>query len=82
MCLKVYNEPVPYLTVSESQLITSTSSNKIGIHTHIDKPTQTTNSIEKLKLDNFKGVITSHAYLPMNRMVLVGADNGDIKLIC
>ena len=80
--IKVYNEPVPYLTVTDNQLITATSSNKIGIHSNIDKPNQVTNSIEKLKLENFKGVITSQAYLPLNRMLLVGADNGDIKLIC
>ena len=36
----VYNEPVPFLNINENQLIAATNSNKIGIHSNIDKPQQ------------------------------------------
>lgn len=38
--IKCYNEPVPFISVNHNQLITSTSSNKIGIHSNIDKANQ------------------------------------------
>ncbi len=34
---QVFNEPLPYLIVNSNQLITATSSNKIGMHSNIDK---------------------------------------------
>jgi WD repeat-containing protein 81 len=99
--LKVYNDPVSCLVVNENQIISGTTSNKIGIHSNIDKQNQvikiflkihvkfieisffkTTFSLSKLQPDYFKGVLTSMAYLPMNRLLLLGADNGEMKLFC
>ncbi|CAF0855447.1 unnamed protein product [Brachionus calyciflorus] len=80
--IKVYNEPVPFMSVNQNQLITATGSNKIGIHSNIEKASQMTVSINKLQPDLFKGVITSQTYLPLNRLLLLGSDSGDIKLIC
>jgi len=101
---KVFNEPLPYLVANGNQLITATSSNKIGIHSNIDKLGQvninleiciykkenlnlfffkTQFSMDKLKPDsNFKAPTSSLIYLPMNQTLLLGSDNGDIKLLC
>lgn len=80
--IKVWNEPVPFLTINDNQLITSTSSNKIGIHSNVDKPSQITFSLNKLQPDSFKGLLTCQNYLPLNRLLLLGSENGDIKLLC
>ncbi len=81
--IKVWNEPVPFLTINEGQLIASTSSNKIGIHSDIeDKSMSAKFSLNKLQPENFKGILTCQNYLPLNRLLLLGSDNGDIKLFC
>jgi hypothetical protein len=41
--IKVYSEPVPFLTVNQDQIITSTSSNKVGIHSNIENQNQVKN---------------------------------------
>lgn len=35
----------------------------------------------KLKPDVFKGVLSSMAVLPLNRLLLLGADSGNISLL-
>ena len=84
--LLAYNEPVPFLSVTDSQLITATSSNKIGVHNNIDKSgtqnQQVTFTLNKLQPDKFKGVLSSLTYLPLNRLLLLGSDTGDLKLFC
>lgn len=39
-------------------------------------------SLNKLQPDNFKGILTCQNYLSLNRLMLLGSDNGDIKLFC
>ncbi len=80
--IKVYNEPVPFLSISDTQIITGTNSNKIGIHSNLDKSSQHTYSLNKLQPENFKGILSNQIYLPLNRLLLLGSDNGDIKLFC
>lgn len=79
--LKSYSEPIACMSVTENQLITATSSNKIGVHSNIDS-TQIVFSMNKLQPDFFKGFITSQIYLKLNRLLLIGSDYGDIRVVC
>ena len=38
-------------------------------------------SVTKLSNDVLRGVLTTMALLPMNRLLLLGADNGQIRLV-
>lgn len=81
--LKAYSEPIVCLSTTENQLITSTSSNKIGIHSNVNDPTSQINfALNKLQPEYFKGFITSQTYLKLNRLLLIGSDYGDIRVIC
>ena len=80
--IKDWNEPVPFLTINHNQLITGPSSNKIGIHSNVNKSGQISFSASKLQPDNFKGILSCQNYMPLNRLLLLGSDNGDIKLFC
>lgn len=62
------------------QVITATTGNKIGVHSSPNDQGSFTSM--KLRSDTFKGVLTSMAVLPLNRMLLLGADNGSIQLFC
>ena len=71
------------MSSTDQQLITSTSSNKIGIHSNINQlSSQITFTVDKLKTDYFKGFITSQTYLKLNRLLLIGSDYGDIRVLC
>jgi WD repeat-containing protein 81 len=81
--LKVYSDPVTCICVNDNhQMISGTSSNKIGIHSNIDKLNQITYSSSRLLSDNFKGSLSAFTYLPMNRLLCLGSDNGEMKLFC
>jgi hypothetical protein len=78
---KVYNDPVTCICINDhSQMISGTSSNKIGIHSNIDKLNQITYSSSRLLPDNFKGSLAAFTYMPMNRLLAMGSDNGEMKL--
>ena len=68
------------MAVYEQQLISGTTANRIGVHSVVDATAQY--SFSKLRYDAFKGVLTTMALLPLNRLLLLGADNGNINLIC
>ncbi|GAB6021712.1 hypothetical protein CHUAL_004292 [Chamberlinius hualienensis] len=74
------NEPVHCLSFYKNELISGTTANRIGVHTSVD--TQSSFSSTKLQSDTFKGVLTSMTVLPLNRLMLLGADNGAIRLLC
>ncbi|XP_019881555.1 WD repeat-containing protein 81 isoform X2 [Aethina tumida] len=78
--LRGATEPVHCLNVYHNELITGTTANRVGVHTSID--TEASFSSTKLRSDAFKGLLTSMVLLPLNRMLLLGADTGSVSLLC
>ncbi|KAJ8680450.1 hypothetical protein QAD02_016237 [Eretmocerus hayati] len=78
--LKGVTEPVHCLAVFEQQLVSGTTANRIGVHPALGK--SDSYSFSKLRQDAFKGMLTTMALLPLNRLLILGADNGNINLIC
>ncbi|XP_001601532.3 WD repeat-containing protein 81 isoform X2 [Nasonia vitripennis] len=78
--LKGVTEPIHCMAVYEQQLISGTTANRIGVHSAVE--VSASYSFSKLRHDAFKGVLTAMALLPLNRLLLLGADNGNINLIC
>jgi WD repeat-containing protein 81 len=78
--LRGATEPVHCLNVYNNELISGTTANRIGVHTSIDL--EASFSSTKLRSDAFKGLLTSMALLPLNRLLLLGADTGAINLLC
>ncbi|KAJ8926519.1 hypothetical protein NQ314_021121 [Rhamnusium bicolor] len=73
-------EPVHCLNIYNNELISGTTANRIGVHTSLDL--NASFSSTKLRSDAFKGLLTSMALLPLNRLLLLGADTGNINLLC
>jgi len=73
-------EPVHSLCTYESELISCTTSNRIGIHCGIDSNSDFSST--RLRSDTFKGVVTSMRLLPLNQFLLLGSDSGNIVLLC
>ncbi len=70
---------VAYLDCS-NDLVTGTTSNKVTVRHGIaaDAP----HFSHKLRSDLIKGSLSSLRVLPMNRMMLIGTDNGGVTLLC
>ena len=68
------------LDVYGSELISGTTANRIGVHTAVD--VNSSFSSTRLRSDTFKGVLTALHVLPLNRLLLLGADTGAISLLC
>ncbi|CAH1791760.1 unnamed protein product [Owenia fusiformis] len=75
-----HSEPAHCFSFYRNEIISATTGNRIGVHTSLDG--QASFSSTKLRSDTFKGVLTTLAVLPLNRLLLLGADNGTIKLLC
>lgn len=73
-------EPVHCLSAYGLELISGTTANRIGVHTAVD--VNASFSSTRLRSDTFKGVLTAMAVLPLNRLLLLGADTGNISLLC
>ncbi|XP_060555300.1 WD repeat-containing protein 81-like isoform X2 [Ruditapes philippinarum] len=77
---KGHTEPIHCVRFYKNQIVSATTNNKIGVHTSVDAHANFSST--KLRSEVFKGVLTSMEILPLNRTLLLGADNGVIRLLC
>ncbi|KAM6933877.1 WD repeat-containing protein 81 [Xenentodon cancila] len=63
-----------------SQIVTGTVANKIGVYSMADISMSPVSST-KLSSENFRGTLTSLAVLPTKRLLLLGSENGAIRLL-
>jgi len=73
-------EPVHCFNFYRNEMISATTANRIGVHTGITS--QASFSSTRLRVDAFRGLVSSMSILPLNRLLLLGADNGNICLLC
>uniref|UniRef100_A0A8C5X159 WD repeat-containing protein 81 n=1 Tax=Malurus cyaneus samueli TaxID=2593467 RepID=A0A8C5X159_9PASS len=77
---KSASEPIHAFDLYGNEVVTGTVANKIGVYSMLESsvlPTSTT----KLSSENFRGTLTSLAVLPMKCHLLLGSDNGIIRLL-
>ncbi|XP_075052800.1 WD repeat-containing protein 81 [Mixophyes fleayi] len=77
---KSNSDPIHALDLYGNEIITGTVANKIGIYSLLDSSSQP-NSTTKLSSENFKGTLTNLAVLPTKRLLLLGSDNGVVRLL-
>lgn len=78
--LRGTTEPVHCLSVYHNELISGTTNNRIGVHTAL--AADASFSSTRLRSDTLRGVLTCMCVLPLNRLMLLGSDNGTISLLC
>ncbi|XP_058287889.1 WD repeat-containing protein 81 isoform X2 [Hylobates moloch] len=75
---KSASDPIHTFDLYGSEVVTGTVSNKIGVCSLLEPPSQATT---KLSSENFRGTLTSLSLLPTKRHLLLGSDNGVIRLL-
>ena len=73
-------EPVHCVGSLSTNILTGSTANRIGVR-HGSTPEAGFTS-NKLRADVIKGNLSSMKVLPMNRLLLLGQDNGIVTLIC
>ncbi|XP_061537812.1 WD repeat-containing protein 81 [Phycodurus eques] len=74
------SDPVHALDFYGSEIVTGTMANKVGVYSVADISLSPVSST-KLSSENFRGTLTSLAVLPTKRLLLLGSDNGAIRLL-
>lgn len=77
---KSQSDPIHAFDLYGSELVTGTVANKIGVYSMADISVSPV-SCTKLSSENFRGTLTSLAVLPTKRLLLLGSDNGAIRLL-
>ncbi|XP_053562202.1 WD repeat-containing protein 81 isoform X2 [Bombina bombina] len=77
---KSSSDPIHAFDLYGNEIVTGSGANKIGIYSLLDSSSQP-NSTTKLSSENFKGTLTNVAVLPTKRLLLLGSDNGAVRLL-
>uniref|UniRef100_A0A3B4AAN4 Uncharacterized protein n=1 Tax=Periophthalmus magnuspinnatus TaxID=409849 RepID=A0A3B4AAN4_9GOBI len=77
---KSQSDHVHAFDIYGSEIVTGTLSNKIGVYSMADISLSPISST-KLSSENFRGTLTSLAVLPTKRLLLLGSENGAIRLL-
>ncbi|XP_023673836.2 WD repeat-containing protein 81 [Paramormyrops kingsleyae] len=77
---KSASEPIHAFDLYGAEIVTGTVSNKIGVYSMTDISAGPVSST-KLSSENFRGTLTSLAVLPTKRLLLLGSENGAIRLL-
>nr|XP_020659174.1 WD repeat-containing protein 81 isoform X1 [Pogona vitticeps] len=72
------SEPVHAFDLYGSEMVASTVANRIGVYALQDPLPP---SVTKLSSENFRGTLTSLAVLPTKCHLLLGSDNGTVRLL-
>ncbi|XP_066551836.1 WD repeat-containing protein 81 isoform X2 [Amia ocellicauda] len=77
---KSTSDPIHAFDLYGPEIVAGSVANKIGVYSMMDvsaSPVSTT----KLSSENFRGTLTSLAVLPTKRLLLLGSENGAIRLL-
>ncbi|XP_038670687.1 WD repeat-containing protein 81 isoform X1 [Scyliorhinus canicula] len=73
------SDPVHIFDLHGNEIVAGTVANRIGIYSLLD--TSVPVAMNKLSSENFRGTLTSLGVLPAKRLLLLGSDNGVIRLL-
>lgn len=77
---KCASDPIHAFDLYGSEIVTGTVANKIGIYSLLS-PSVLPTSTTKLSSENFRGTLTTLSVLPTKRLLLLGSDNGIVRLL-
>ena len=79
--LRAPPEPVHCVVAhAEQEVIMGSTANRLTVQKAVD--TEAAASVNKLRGDLLRGHLTSLACLPLNRLLLLGTDQGSVHLVC
>ncbi|XP_041053261.1 WD repeat-containing protein 81 isoform X2 [Carcharodon carcharias] len=73
------SDPVHTFDLHGNEIVAGTAANRIGIYSLLG--TSAPVAMNKLSSENFRGTLTSLGILPAKRLLLLGSDNGVIRLL-
>ncbi|XP_064158117.1 WD repeat-containing protein 81 isoform X2 [Anguilla rostrata] len=74
------SDPIHAFDLYGADIVAGTVANKIGVYSMMDISASPASST-KLSSENFRGTLTSLAVLPTKRLLLLGSENGAIRLL-
>lgn len=74
------SDPIHAFDLYGAEIVAGTVANKIGVYSILDSTANLAGS-NKLSTENFRGTLTSLSVLPTKRLLLLGSDNGAIRLL-
>uniref|UniRef100_A0A8C1YUY7 WD repeat-containing protein 81 n=1 Tax=Cyprinus carpio TaxID=7962 RepID=A0A8C1YUY7_CYPCA len=74
------SDPIHAFDLYGAEIVAGTVANKIGVYSILDSTANLVGST-KLSTENFRGTLTSLSVLPTKRLLLLGSDNGAIRLL-